>query len=87
MCTAPAFAEDDRVQIETAQETKSQIDTAEIDRRAMLLMNQLEMTGLSVAVVENGKTSFAKGYGEEIRDSGQFVTAHRLICRIRTAPT
>ncbi len=75
MCTAPAFAEDDRVQIETAQETKSQIDTAEIDRRAMLLMNQLEMTGLSVAVVENGKTSFAKGYGEEIRDSGQFVTA------------
>ena len=75
ICAAPAYAEDDRVQIETAQKTKSQIDTAEIDRRAMLLMNQLEMTGLSVAVVENGKTSFAKGYGEELRDSGKMVTA------------
>lgn len=53
----------------------AQINTAEIDRRASLLMNQLEMTGLSVAVVENGKTTFAKGYGEEIRDSGQMVTA------------
>ena len=53
----------------------SNVDTAEIDRRAGLLMNQLEMTGLSVAVVENGKTTFAKGYGEEIRDSGRMVTA------------
>jgi len=42
---------------------------------AQLLMNQLEMTGLSVAIVENGKTTFAKGYGEEIRDSGRMVTA------------
>jgi beta-lactamase class C len=51
------------------------INITEIDRRAQLLMNQLEMTGLSVAIVENGKTTFAKGYGEEIRDSGRMVTA------------
>ncbi len=52
----------------------AQVDTAEIDRRASLLMTQLEMTGLAVAVVENGKTTFAKGYGETLRDSGQMVT-------------
>lgn len=51
------------------------INVVEIDRRANLLMQQLEMTGLSVAVVENGEMIFAKGYGEEIRDSGQMVTA------------
>ena len=38
-------------------------------------MTQYEMTGLAVAVVENGKTTFAKGYGETLRDSGEFVTA------------
>ena len=53
----------------------AQVDTAEIDRRAALLMNQLEMAGLSVAVVEGGKITFAKGYGERLRDSGQMVTA------------
>jgi len=52
----------------------AQVDTAEIDRRAALLMRQLEMTGMAVAVVENGKTTFAKGYGESLRDSGQMVT-------------
>lgn len=51
------------------------IDTAEIDRRAKALMTQLEMTGLAVATVEDGKISFAKGYGETLRDSGDFVTA------------
>ncbi|GGX65985.1 serine hydrolase [Litorimonas cladophorae] len=58
-----------------AAQEPPQIDTAELDRRAALLMNQLEMTGLAMAVVENGKISFAKGYGEELRDSGQLVTA------------
>lgn len=77
---APSAGEEDLVQISPARPIAAQlsaprIDTAEIDRRAMLLMNQLEMTGLSLAVVENGKTSFAKGYGEELRDSGRLVTA------------
>lgn len=58
-----------------ASSASAQVNPAEIDRRATLLMNQLEMTGLSVAIVENGQTTFAKGYGEEIRDSGRMVTA------------
>ena len=53
----------------------AQVDTSEIDRRANALMTQYEMTGLAVAVVENGETSFAKGYGETLRDSGEYVTA------------
>jgi beta-lactamase class C len=52
----------------------AQIDIAEIDRRAGALMTQYEMTGLAVAIVENGETTFAKGYGETLRDSGEFVT-------------
>ena len=76
----PAAAKNDSGKIDDGEVSQptlrtSRIDTDEIDRRAQLLMNQLEMTGLSVAVVENGKTSFAKGYGEELRDSGQLVTA------------
>ncbi len=58
-----------------AAQAAAQVDTSEIDRRANALMTQYEMTGLAVAVVENGKTTFAKGYGETLRDSGEFVTA------------
>ena len=53
----------------------AQVDTSVIDRRANSLMTQYEMTGLAVAVVENGETTFAKGYGETLRNSGEFVTA------------
>ncbi len=51
------------------------IDTEELDRRAGQLMQQLEMVGLSVAVVEEGKMTWAKGYGEVQRDSNMLVTA------------
>ncbi|WP_427454292.1 serine hydrolase domain-containing protein [Litorimonas sp. WD9-15] len=54
--------------------TVSKLDVEELDRRASLLMQQLEMTGMAMAIVEDGKTVFAKGYGEELRDSGMFVT-------------
>jgi len=50
------------------------LDLDEIDRRASLLMQQLEMTGLALAVVEGGEIVMAKGYGERLRDSGQMVT-------------
>ena len=52
----------------------NRIDTAYMDARASRLMQQLEMTGLSMAIVENGKITFAKGYGEALRDSGKLVT-------------
>lgn len=58
----------------TPQKPVSKIDTEELDRRASRLMQQLEMTGLAMAIVEDGKTVFAKGYGEELRNSGMMVT-------------
>ncbi len=57
-----------------AQPASAQVDTGELDRRAGLLMQQLEMTGMAVAVVEDGRISFAKGYGERVRDSNMLVT-------------
>ena len=50
------------------------LDFEELDRRAAMLMQQLEMTGLAMAIVENGEIAFAKGYGEESRGSGREVT-------------
>lgn len=51
------------------------IDIEELDKRASQLMHQLEMVGLSVAVVEEGDMIWAKGYGEIQRDSNRLVTA------------
>ncbi|WP_162143795.1 serine hydrolase domain-containing protein [Hellea balneolensis] len=51
------------------------IDIQELDKRADQLMHQLEMVGLSVAVVEDGKMTWAKGYGETLRNSNSPVTA------------
>ena len=45
------------------------VDEAELDRRAQLLMQQLEMTGMAMAIVEDGEITLAKGYGERLRDS------------------
>jgi len=50
------------------------IDIKELDKRASQLMHQLEMVGMSVAVVENGKMTWAKGYGEVQRNSNMLVT-------------
>jgi len=51
------------------------IDIEELDKRASQLMHQLEMVGLSVAVVEEGHMTWAKGYGDIQRDSNRLVTA------------
>ncbi len=51
-----------------------QVNTSHMDARAARLMQQLEMTGLAMAIVENGQITFAKGYGEALRDSGKLVT-------------
>lgn len=58
-----------------AQNSTPKLDVDELDRRASLLMNQLEMAGMAMAVIEDGEIVFAKGYGERLRDSGQLVTA------------
>lgn len=50
------------------------IDTNELHQRAIRLINeQSDMTGLSVAIVENGRITFAHGYGETQRGTGQLV--------------
>ncbi|MDA8708433.1 beta-lactamase family protein [Hellea sp.] len=50
------------------------VDIQELDKRASQLMHQLEMVGMSIAVVEDGKMTWAKGYGETLRDSNMLVT-------------
>jgi len=58
----------------SGQIREPRINIAELDKRASQLMQQLEMVGMSVAVVENGKMTWAKGYGETLRDSNMMVT-------------
>ncbi len=75
---SPAGANDKAVPNLRPQSTivsPPKLNTAELDRRAQLLMGQLEMTGMAMAIVENGEITFAKGYGEKLRDSGMMVNA------------
>lgn len=51
------------------------INTAEVDRRIEELMKDPSMAGLSIAIIENGRVTFAKGYGETLKGSGDKVTA------------
>ena len=57
----------DEPQAETTPLSTS-INTAELDRRALRLINHREMTGMAMAIVEGGEITFAKGYG--VRQSG-----------------
>ena len=74
MVTCAAFAVSAFANVST-QVREPGIDIEELDKRASQLMHQLEMVGLSVAVVEDGKMTWAKGYGETLRDSNMLVTA------------
>ena len=51
------------------------VDTDEVDRRIKALMNKTDLTGLAVAIIEDGDISFAQGYGETLKGSGDKVTA------------
>jgi beta-lactamase class C len=50
------------------------IDYARLDSRLQQLMADPHMVGLAVAVIENGRIRFAKGYGETVAGSGDPVT-------------
>ncbi|WP_265570237.1 serine hydrolase domain-containing protein [Sphingomicrobium nitratireducens] len=53
---------------------KGPIDYARLDARASRLVGEeRSMVGLAVGVVENGRISFLKGYGETAKDSGEKV--------------
>ena len=50
------------------------VDYAQLDRRLQQLMDRPSMVGLAVGVVENGRITFLKGYGETAHGSGDPVT-------------
>ncbi len=59
-------------------EKHGNIDTTEIDHRIQSLMSLPEMTGLAVSIVEDGKITFTRGYGETIRGSGHIVNENTV---------
>ncbi|QNM83155.1 beta-lactamase family protein [Sphingomonas sabuli] len=50
------------------------VDYALLDARLAKLMERPTMVGLAVGVVENGRITFLKGYGETLAGSGEPVT-------------
>jgi len=50
------------------------IDYARLDARLSRLMERPAMVGLAVGIVENGRITFLKGYGETLAGSGDPVT-------------
>jgi beta-lactamase class C len=50
------------------------IDYGQLDRRLQELMTKPQMVGLAVGVVENGRITFLRGYGETLEGSGEPVT-------------
>lgn len=54
--------------------SRKDIDYRLLDARLQELMNKPAMVGLAVGVVENGRITFLKGYGETLHGSGDPVT-------------
>lgn len=52
----------------------SKIDYRRLEQRIALLMQQPDSVGLAVGIVEHGRISFLKGYGETVAGSGDPVT-------------
>src|SRR4051812_8892193 len=50
------------------------VDYPLLDARLKQLMNRPQMVGLAVGVVENGRITFLRGYGETLEGSGDPVT-------------
>ena len=50
------------------------VDYAALDARLQRLMERPTMVGLAVGIVENGRITFLKGYGETLAGSGDAVT-------------
>src|SRR3982751_6090054 len=54
--------------------SRRDVDYRLLDARLRQLMNKPAMVGLAVGVVENGRITFLKGYGETLEGSGDSVT-------------
>jgi len=59
-------------------ESRKDIDYAAIDHRVQRLMERRTMVGMAVGIVENGRITFLKGYGETLAGSGDPVTAETV---------
>lgn len=57
-----------------APTARRNVDYRMLDQRLVALMKEPGMVGLAVGVVENGRITFLKGYGETIHGSGDPVT-------------
>jgi beta-lactamase class C len=55
-------------------EARQNVDYVSLDRRLQRLSEQRSVVGLAVGVVENGRITFLKGYGETEAGSGEPVT-------------
>jgi beta-lactamase class C len=55
-------------------ESRRDVDYALLDARLKQLMERPAMVGLAVGVVENGRITFLRGYGETLAGSGDPVT-------------
>ena len=55
-------------------EARRDVDYAALDRRLQQLMEKPAMVGLAVGIVENGRITFLRGYGETLAGSGEPVT-------------
>ena len=54
---------------------RSPIDYSLLDARLGRLMEEPNMVGLAVGIVEDGRITFLKGYGETVHEGGEPVTA------------
>jgi len=57
-----------------AQKKPKEINFREVDARIKRLMNNTDMVGMAVAVVEDGEITYAKGFGETRAGTGDKVT-------------
>jgi beta-lactamase class C len=55
-------------------ESRRDVDYALLDARLRQLINKPSMVGMAVGVVENGRITFLRGYGETLAGSGEPVT-------------
>ena len=59
-------------------ESRKDVDYRLLDARLQQLIQKPSMVGLAVGVVENGRITFLKGYGETLKGSGDPVTAETV---------
>jgi beta-lactamase class C len=57
-----------------APQARRNVDYASLDRRLQRMVQEPNMVGLTVGIVENGRITFLSGYGETVAKSGEKVT-------------